>query len=435
MHPIRFALARSLATLALAGLATAQQNSDKEIFLQFAHKYSDANGCSDFDLAYTPNGHLIAAFVEERITFDDRLIVAELDPITGTWLKLVDSPFYMERITGISLAVPTHEYGDPKYDRWYCSAIFSNPNSSGSGPDDVWVGIVSGIQGKVWGPWITFCEKLPHATAIGISLQSALACVPLGPSDWSNGYALELVFSYFDDPTLKGYSVWRATSLDQAHSFSSETLIAGANAQGAGTLRGAGNFWHPTVAADERNASLLVAFEDVKAENVLIAAGATGGSLALIDQTPANDGRPEFAPCLAVDDTDVNLTCRAGSIGTSGEGLLTWYVGTTFGGFVQLPTIHARATSAGDIAVHEGDAYIAATVLPDNNGASRCFAFEGDRDSFTATLAATAIQDSGAAIGSPRVAITPEGVMPFRRSYAWRVPPTATKPRGVWLDL
>jgi hypothetical protein len=192
MHSQRFLAHAALALAALSVRAAAQQSTDKEIFLQFAHKYADANGCSEFDLAYTPDGHLIAAFVEERTTFDDRLIVAELDPATGNWLKLVDSPFYMEKIRAISLCVPTHKYADAKYDRWYCSALMSNPNSTGKGPDDVWVGIVSGRYGVVWGPWITFCEKPPHVTASNFPMRSELACVPLGPSDWKNGYALEI---------------------------------------------------------------------------------------------------------------------------------------------------------------------------------------------------------------------------------------------------
>jgi hypothetical protein len=212
---------------------------------------------------------------------------------------------------------------------------------------------------------------------------------------------------------------------------SREEKLAG----GGGLVRGAGDYRHPSVASDERNAYALVAFEDAGAKNVVVATGPTNQSLGEVYQTPTNDNRAEFSPCIAVDDTDVNLTCRAGALGANGEAALTWYVGSIFGAFLQLPGIHARATSAGDLAVHEGTGYVAATVLPDNAGASRCFAFEGDRDSTTSTLTATAIQDSGAAIPGARVAITPEGVTPFRRSYAWRVPAAAGKVQAVWLDL
>ncbi|MBI5432880.1 MAG: hypothetical protein HZA52_08630 [Planctomycetes bacterium] len=425
-----------LAALAASSPASAQNGPDVEVFGQFAHNYSGSVGCKPFDIAYSADGHLIAAFGEDRPAGSDRLIVAEYDPATNVWLVLCDQSLGLDEIFGLELAVPPVKFGDSLRDQWYvAAALYQGPVSAGSAPAN-YVALYTGKLGKKWGPIARFFQNLPATVNTSVEVHPTLALTPIKPGDWSN-YAVDVFACWGENPNGTHGTIWRATSIDYGRWFAHDQRVAGPHGTMLG-LDGAlidhGEFGHPSAYGDEHNAVTLLAFEDPSTGTVRVGSSSIGGTFTEIFATKA-DGRTEFAPTIVAYDNDVNFTCRTEFGAPSGSSGLTWYVGTPFGLFDELQPLHGLVETAADLGAYESDAFVAVIAYPDQSGAPAAFALEGDRDDDTVTLPSVMVSDSGKAWGPARVAVTPDGVQPFRRTYGWTNYLPNGQKVGVWLDF
>ncbi|MCK6446944.1 MAG: hypothetical protein L6Q99_11170 [Planctomycetes bacterium] len=422
-----------LAPFWTAGAAAAQDDTDVEVFLQFKRNWQNSD-LYTFDMAYTADGHLLVAFVQYRPNWSDALIVGDFNPATGVWTKLCDQVMGIDNIDAIELAVPPVKYGENLRDRWYVAMSMIDPPQSGSNTLTMYTALARGWFTKKGVSIAYFQNSPPNGSNFGGSRHPTLTLTPTKHGDWTD-YAVDVFVKCVEGTLSNDGTIYRATSLNYGNSFAYEQRVAGSGGTMIaldGSVLDTGEFDHPAACTDFQGGTTLIAFEDPARGTVRIGSSAPGGVFQEIFET-AKDGRPEYEPAIVAVDNDVNLTCRAGALDSKGTALMTWYAGTPLGLFTELSPLYHRALGEADILAHESDAYVAVLGLPDVGGARTVFALEGDRDNPFATLTPVDVLDKGSA-SRARVAITPPGVQPFRRSYAWMAESGAGTP-GVWLDL
>ncbi len=394
-------------------------------------------GGRTFDMAYASDGTLCGAWVVVDPAAGDRLVIASSSDIGRSWRILDQRQYQALEILDVSVAVAS---GYPTADKMVYVAVHTFKPGTGTGS----ITCFSRSYVRPSGLWPTYSWPVASldATEAAGDKNLGTAVIPMGTGP-AAGYSVAVAFEKSD----KVYVAYRtgATSSISSSASPSPRLVAGPG----GMIDTGGRYGHPSIVASKVSgpsgtiAEVAIAFEDRTLGVCRIASAFAvdhirrGDPFVPLYTTPANDGRPEHHPVLAAaHDADdlpaLNFTCLAGNADPATGGyLLTWYFGEWVLGwsFQEMPPLHERALSAGDIDVTDRKAYVVA--LCSVGGASAVLAFEGDRDPPSSgapqPLRTERVNDVAVTTTEPKVARSPQSAPFASRGYGY-----CALPPGKW---
>jgi hypothetical protein len=335
----------------------------------------------------------------------------------------------------IGIAVPERPSNDPATRKIYIAAHVAQ--NIGMGADGEWMILISGPMDTPWGfpnasGWpknggpgkMVVVADLPQQPVRSWRrMHPNVACVPIVPYDFTD-YTVELVFAFSEQASQEESILW-SRSTNYGKSLQPTKRITGP--QQAVTVYNSwdlktGSYRHPSAVSDSRNGALVIGFQDDVRKNVHIIGGEPQVGLSYAFGTPENDGRDEFAPQLAAYDRDTFFTCLEGPANSTGSRNMGAYTGRYYDAtsLKRLGLVHSRALTPGDIAVREGEIFIAARLQTDNvpGSGGPVHALRGFPHPGT-VFSVERVSDYFSACEQPRVAITQNNVVPGLASFGY----------------
>ncbi len=428
-----------LALLALSAPAAAQtqhKGPDADVYQPVSQALSSKGELQRFDADWTADGRLAMAYVEDAglnpglKVERDRLVLALREPGQGTRvLGVFDTLSW--RILHVSLAVPDVTFGSTALDRVFVAITAEAGVFGSNGAQKVRAVRLVSVPLDSSNGKLTIISPPNRSVGVAVDWFAALpnAEVNVGRLPASiSAYVVDLAFVDPYNMYEFGGDVMLSRSFDAGKTLQEAFYVTGPD-----SLAAASNpqsplavslYANPTLAFDDSGLDTVLAFEDVSNKVVhLITGTPTTKSFTLEFSTPKGDNRAERAPRVATLEGRVNFTCLGGEPYKGARPLL-WFTGVLGvpSGYQELPALHPKALSRGDLEVKGSKGWISVIGL-DDLSAPRAHWIEADRVTALGGKAVEVVDDdltanasSDLAVGLACSALSPEGAAAGRKT-------------------